>query len=280
LNMSTKKWLQRAWVLLLVCAVAAGWSSPFGNRREKSGAAGGWDGSRPRARLWPLLLLGIPVPFYALSVAYGGVPIYIPPWWPFTHYNVRYGLQLLPAFAVALGVVVAWAWEFAGQRISDRPLEGKNSPRRLLRRGPLIVVLALCVSSYASIWRSSPICLREAEDNMRGRIALESQVAKWLDALPSDSTLLMYVGGYPGALERAGIPFQRVINEGNHRVWKQPSDPEGLWEHALADPGKFADYAVAFQGDPVWQAVHSRHLQEVVEISVTGQPRAIIYRAR
>ena len=54
----------------------------------------------------PLLVLLIPGPFYALSVAYGGVPIFVPAWWPFTHYNVRYGLQLLPAFAVALAIIV------------------------------------------------------------------------------------------------------------------------------------------------------------------------------
>ena len=43
---------------------------------------------------------GIPLPFYSLSVAYGGVPIFMPVWWPFSYYNVRYGLELLPAFAV------------------------------------------------------------------------------------------------------------------------------------------------------------------------------------
>jgi len=34
----------------------------------------------------------------------------------------------------------------------------------------------------------------------------------------------------PGALEQAGIPLRRTINEGNHRVWKYPLDPDGLWE--------------------------------------------------
>ena len=43
---------------------------------------------------------GSPLIFYVLSIAYGGVPIYLPPWWPFSLYNARYGLELLPAFAV------------------------------------------------------------------------------------------------------------------------------------------------------------------------------------
>jgi hypothetical protein len=45
-----------------------------------------------KRRLWPLLLLWVPVPFYMLSIAYSGVPIFLPAWWPFSFYNVRYGL--------------------------------------------------------------------------------------------------------------------------------------------------------------------------------------------
>ncbi len=47
-----------------------------------------------------LLLLWLPLAFYSLSIAYGSVPIYIPVWCPFSYYNVRYGLELLPVFAV------------------------------------------------------------------------------------------------------------------------------------------------------------------------------------
>jgi hypothetical protein len=90
----------------------------------------------------------------------------------------------------------------------------------------------------------------------------------------------MYVGDHVGAVERAGIPLRNTINEGNHRVWKQHADPEGLWERALADPPKYADYILAFEGDPVWQAVHNLPLPELVEVHVTGQARAVLYRAR
>ncbi len=57
-----------------------------------------------RALLW----LWLPVPFYMLSVAYGGVPIFIPTWWPFSLYNIRYGIQLLPALAVFLALAVSY----------------------------------------------------------------------------------------------------------------------------------------------------------------------------
>jgi hypothetical protein len=136
------------------------------------------------------------------------------------------------------------------------------------------------LASYASIWRSGPVSLKEAQVNMNSRNQLEAQLAIWLQKLPQDSTLLMYLGDHVGALQQAGIPLKRVINEGNHRTWKQPADPDGLWENALADPARYADYVVAFEGDSVWQAVQNRHLQALVEIHTTGQARAVLYRAR
>ncbi len=51
-----------------------------------------------------LLLLWLPLAFYALSIAYGSVPIYLPVWYPRSYYNVRYGLELLPVFAVFIPV--------------------------------------------------------------------------------------------------------------------------------------------------------------------------------
>jgi hypothetical protein len=150
----------------------------------------------------------------------------------------------------------------------------------MFRRSVLLLVAAIVTTAYAITWRADPICYREAATNSRSRLTLERQLAAWLKGLPPGSTLLMYLGEHPGAVQQSGVSLRRVINEGNHRVWMQPSDPQGLWEQALANPQKFADYALAFEGDAVWQSVHDRHLSELVEIKVTGQPRAILYRTR
>jgi hypothetical protein len=179
---------------------------------------------------------------------------------------VRYGLQLLPAFAAAIASVVCFG------------IRGTWNAKLRVALG--CSGCALAIVSYASVWHAGPICLTEAQINMRTRNQLERQLAGWLTHLPPDSTLLMYLGDHVGALEQAGIPLRRVINEGNHRVWRQPSDPEGLWERALANPTGYADYVLAFEGDPVWQAVQGQHLRELVEIHVTGQARAVLYRAR
>jgi hypothetical protein len=251
-NMAGNPWLQRVWILLGVAGLAA--AAIYGRHQHASSAG-------------VFLFLLLPLPFYALSVAYGGVPIFVPAWWPFTHYNVRYGLQLLPAFSVSVGFVIFFV--LRSQRWSAR-----------LRGAGILTVVIFVVTSYVSIWLAAPVTLKEAEINMRTRNQLEAQLAGWLKTLPPDATLLMYLGDHVGAVQRAGIPLRRVINEGNHRVWKQPVDPEGLWERALADPAQHADYVIAFEGDPVWQAVHARTLKELVEIHVTGQARAVLYRAR
>jgi hypothetical protein len=257
-NVAENEWLQRAWVLLAIAGIATVTLILRKSKLPKSSPTKPW---------LSIFCLLIPVPFYALSVAYGGVPIFVPPWWPFTRYNVRYGLQLLPAFAVFLAVLAYLAIQSEGWR-----------PR--LRLACVLVLFAFVVASYASIWRSTPVSLQEAQVNMRTRNQLEAQLATWLQKLPPDSTLLMYLGDHVGALQQAGIPLKRTINEGNHRTWKQPVDRDGLWERALADPSQYADYVVAFEGDSVWQAVQDRHLPELVEIHVTGQARGIVYRAR
>lgn len=217
-----------------------------------------------RRNLWPLLLLWVSLPFYMLSIAYSGVPIFIPPWWPFSIYNARYGLQMLPAFAVFI------------------PLSGyflaKLSPNIKLRIGVAISLLVLVGTSYALVWRSQPILFREAWINSRSKNALEDQLASILKHLPANSSYLMYLGSHVGAMQHAAIPLSHVINEGNHRPWKKSSDPDGLWERALADPPQYAQYVIAFQGDDVDKQVNKQPLHSFLILHVSGQPAVTIYR--
>ena len=213
-----------------------------------------------------LLLLWAPLPFYMLSVAYGGVPIFTPDWWPHSLYNIRYGVQLLPVLAVFAAL------------LSDH-ISGM-ARTALVRRAVVVVAVGFIVASYAGVWRAHPASFREAWVNSRTRLQLEWELAEKLKQLPSDAGFLMYLGDHVGAVQDAGIPLRRSINEGNHRVWKQPTDPDGLWERALADPGRYTDFVVASDGDSVWQAVHARALPVIARIEVEGQRPVTIYRAR
>ena len=204
-------------------------------------------------RTW--LLLWTPLPFYALSIAYGSVPIFIPVWWPFSYYNVRYGLELLPVFAVFPVLLIG----FLAERI-------KQPARKLIAAAALALVVA---GSYLAIYSGVPITLKEAQVNARTRVVLEEALARHLVGLPPSTTFLMYQGEHVGALQQAGIPLRHVISEVSH--------PD--WEWALLDPAGRADIIVAFKGDPVWMAAreHRADLTEMVTITVPEQAKCTIY---
>jgi hypothetical protein len=201
----------------------------------------------------PSILLWTPVLFYTLSIAWGSVPIYLPDWWPFSYYNVRYGLQMLPAVAV----FVALAYEFLR----------KVAPARLVALAAAIVVAA----SYFSLWQQKPICLREAEVNGRARMKFDQHLAAELGKLPASATLMMDCSSHPGAVQQAGIHFLRVLRESN----------PPYWEDALAHPARSADYVIAIQGDDVSRAVRlfPQDLEPVATVDTPERVQAVIYRS-
>jgi hypothetical protein len=198
-------------------------------------------------------VLWTPVPFYVLCIAWGSVPIYHPEWWPFSYYNVRYGLQLLPAIVV----FAALACEFASKFFSVRYIAAAAA--------------LLIAASYFSVWNKAPICLREARANGNERMALERELAAWLKALPPSATLMMDCGAHPGAAQMAGIPFRRVLRESN----------PPYWETALTRPAQSADYIIAFPGDAVDRAVQRfpEGLRPIAAVGAPGRSRALIYRS-
>jgi hypothetical protein len=205
-------------------------------------------------RFLPWAILWAPVIFYILCVAWGSVPIYHPEWWPFSYYNVRYGLQLLPAIAVfsALG------YEFLANFFPARAVAALGA-----------VAIAL---SCASVWKNTPICLREAEANGAERLSFEQALAAELRRLPPSATLMMDGSIHPGALQFAGIHLRRVLRESNRRSW----------EAALLRPAHAADYIVVFPGDALSRAVQRfpEGLEPVATIGTPRTARAIIYRAK
>ena len=217
-------------------------------------------------KLWPVLLLWTPVPFYMLSIAYGGVPIFVPTWWPFSLYNVRYGIEMLPGLAIFAAAAAYGLMRFAA-----------GARARIVIAA---IFAAFAAISYAQVLLAVPVSFEEAVVNSRTRVALEKQLASIVSTLPGNSTFLMYLGDHVGTFQQAGIPLARVINEGNHRPWKRPTDPDGLWEKALADPAKYADFVIGFDRDPVASAANQSQMASLLVLHVTGQPPAIIYRTR
>jgi hypothetical protein len=209
-----------------------------------------------RRQIWPVLLLWLPLPFYTYSVAYGSVPIFIPIWRPYSWYNTRYGMELLPAFALFAGCLL--------------PLLATPVPK--LRRYAVLASLLLVVVNSVVLLRGRPLVFQEAVVNSRTRVAFETALAKALSNLPPQGLILMRVSSDVGALQQAGIPLRRTVNEGDYLTWK----------HALEDPAQVVSMAVALDGDPVAQAVqrHPQGLQLVNVVCSTGLPCARIYRSQ
>ncbi|HVZ18537.1 MAG TPA: hypothetical protein VG897_15565 [Terriglobales bacterium] len=207
--------------------------------------------------LWAWLLLWVPVPFYAISMAWGGVPIFLPTWWPFSYYNVRYGTQLIPALVV-FGSVLLYLF-----------LRKFSSART--KYALAIIAIAFVGVSYYGVWHSVPISLREARVNSVDRIAIEKELAFQLEQLPPSSTVLIYLGEHGGALQRMGFPLKRTINEGNYRYWKS----------ALMNPARMADYVIATDDDPVAQAIKARSqgLTLLTVVTALRQSPIRIYRS-
>ncbi len=204
-------------------------------------------------RFWPYLLLWVPLPFYVISIAWGSVPIFFPEWYPHSYYNVRYGLQLLPAMTVFVAVGCEFLKSFVSMRL-------------------MAAAAAIAITlSYVPLWRSTPICLREAEANGSARLQFDQALASELKKLPRSATLLMEASVHPGALQQAGIPFRCVIRETNF--------PE--WTVALSRPAESADYIVAFSNDEVARALRrsSTHLEPIARVGAPDGTAAVIYRS-
>ncbi len=223
------------------------------------GAAWAWLTARRRAFHWALLLW-LPLPFYAYSVAYGSVPIFIPVFWPHSWYNTRYGMELLPAFALGLG--------FAAQFFLAAAREFK--PRWAAYAASLL--FALVALNAWLVLRDRPLTYVEGIKNRDARRPLLQQIPPVLRSLLATrpgGIILMETSVYPNLVTCTGIPLRQTINESDKQFYAA----------ALADPAAHAAIVLAFDGDEIDRAVHAHPdgLIAVGRFHAPGQPAATIY---
>ncbi len=253
------------WVSLLFFVKAAemdAFAERFGNlllTLSMLGTAWAWVTTSKRAFHWTLLLW-LPVPFYAYSIAFGSVPIFLPVWWPHSWYNTRYGMEMLPAFALGLA--------FAAQFVLAVAREFK--PRSV---GYIAAVLySLVFLNFWVVLRNHPLTYVESTKNIQSRRAFDHEIPPALRSLLAvhpGGTILMNTSVYPELVSFAGIPLRQTINE---------SDKE-FYSDALAAPSAHAAIVLAFDGDDIDKAVraHPRGLAAVGRFLDPGQPAATVY---
>ena len=208
------------------------------------------------------LLLWAPVAFYSYSISYGWVPLHVPMWWPFAVFNQRFGLELLPLFAAAAGLLVALLFALW------REIPAWTVPA---------VAAALILVCYAFVLHAQPLDWLEASRNWEMRRPLDTSVERAIKGFPLNSRFMMDLGEHVGIMERLGIPLRRVVNGDNRRPWIRPTDPQAIWERALVDPARYVNYVIAFEGDSVDRGVNRTNLNLLMVIHSSGQPPARIY---
>jgi hypothetical protein len=245
-------------------AIAFGWGY-FLLTLSLLGTAWTWVKARRRAFSWALLLW-LPMPFYAYSVAYGSVPIFLPPWFPHSWYNTRYGMELLPALALGIGTA---AQLLLGVIKEFKPREGQA---RWIHCTTGLMVLLLALNVYVMV-RQHPLTYVEGTKNLQARVAFEQQIPPVMKAELArhpGGLVLMKTGIYPRLVELTGIPLRQTINE----------DESGYYEAALADPAGHAALVLAFDGDDVDQAVktHPCGLVAIGRFYSRSQAPGTLYR--
>jgi hypothetical protein len=253
------------WVSLLFfvkCAEMDAAPESWGNLLLELAAIGtfwGWFTTRHRAFQWTLLLW-IPVPFYAYSIAFGSVPIFLPVWWPHSWYNTRYGMELLPALALGLAFTAQFA--IAATR--------EFKPR--LVRYTAALLYAVVLLNVWSVLRHHPLTYVEGTKNIESRRTFEAEIPPVLRSLLATrpgGLVLMNTSVYPDLVAFTGIPLRQTINE---------SDRE-YYSAALADPATHASIVVAFDGDQVDEAVkaHPAGLREIQRFDAPEQKSGTVY---
>ncbi len=215
--------------------------------------------ARNRAFAWSLLLW-LPVPFYAYSVAYGSVPIFLPVWWPHSFYNTRYGLEMLPALAIAMGFAVSFLLtalrEFQPQWV----------------RPAAAVMFAIAAANLGLMLKHRALVYVEGTKNIDARRPYEVEIPPAMRALLASrpgAPVLMVTSVYPDIVAFTGIPLRQTINEGD----------QAQWQAALQGPAQHAAVILAFSGDAVDKAVHDHPegLKLVRRFTAPTQPAAALY---
>jgi hypothetical protein len=210
-----------------------------------------------RRTFWPLIFLALPPIFYVWSIHSSGTPIYVPTLWPYSWYNIRYALTILPLIALGSAALVRVA-----------------TPR--FEKFIAIGVVGIALSPFVFHPREHSIVWQEAEVNSRARRQWISEAAAFLltSAGPHE-TFFTSFGELTAIYRTLGIPLHDTLT----------GDNDVEWAAAVARPDLFlqTDWAVVTGGDTVQGVVdkarlHGPRYELARRIAVRGAPVIEIYR--
>jgi hypothetical protein len=228
---------------------------------------------------WPLLLIGIagtlvavvkrsyaPVLFllltpcfYIWSMHSSGNPIHIPNLWPFSYYNTRYGIAVLPLCAFGAGAIAAaipGRWRHAAVVL------------------PALAVAPWLIHPSVQNW----ICWKESEVNSNSRRFWIKEAAQFFVRNYRTGDGILYAeGDIPGILCRNRTSLSETLNQGN--------GPAFLVNAYRPDLVRSCKWAVVMESDrdPLARLIDKGNwrkivYQPVLEIHTKYDPVVRIYR--
>jgi hypothetical protein len=184
-------------------------------------------------------LLLVPLPFYIHAFAYAALPLYVPTLFPFTYYNLRYGVEMVPALALFPTFLLP-----------------QGLPRRW-RYGLLaffVVVLAWQSYSLFAGGAEGLVVVKEGLLNTPCRSRRQQAIIRFLRDHYDGQRVLVAAGKWPCVLPEVGIHYRNAVTETNREYWRRLRPEAGKWvEWIIRGDGDAVDelmraYPQAFAG--------------------------------
>lgn len=184
--------------------------------------------NQPKADKISMLVLVSPIPFFIYSLYGGQVEQKVPGIGSGGMYCIRYGLLMVPAFAVFAGYLAKRPWI------------------------KVLVVIAVSAGIVTMVLTNNIAALNDsAATRLSARSIQTSIAAKWLSSNYDEGLVLMENKNHEILTFESRIPMKNFIYEGSL----------GYWETSLEDPTKHAHWILMTQmngrQDKVWKALHN-----------------------
>jgi hypothetical protein len=159
-------------------------------------------------------LLLVPVPFYIHALAYASLPLYVPTLFPFTYYNLRYGVEMAPALALFPAFLL--------------PL-GLPRRRRYGLLAIFVVVLAWQSYSLLAGGVKELAVVKEGILNTPCPSRRQQAIVRFLREHYDGERVLVAAGKWSCVMPEVGIPYRNTISEVNRRYWRSLRPDAGRW---------------------------------------------------
>ncbi len=215
---------------------------------------------RERVRRSMALLFLVPLPFYVYSVADAAVPLYVPTLFPHTYYNLRYGLEMLPAVAILPSFL----------------LSPRLAPQT--RYALLAVLLGALLVEAVSAVRAGPrelAVVKEGLLNTPCRSERQQAIIRLLRAQYDGQTVLAAAGKWPCVMPAVGMAFRKTLSETNRKYWNK----------VRTEPEKWVGWIIRGEGDAVDELMRAypqafKGFELLRQETFPGEGSVAIYRRR